>query len=307
MRSAGGDEERNEEAREPMDDRSEPATGVLVGVDDDPATRTAVEWAAREASRRHIPLEIVQVLPGAGRGAALRVPTGRPHDLLDRARRHAERVAPGVATRMSVVEGRVGPNLVAVAERAALLVVGVRGPVLDLDPVVGRTVAHVLGHAACPVAVVPHHGRDEDGPVLVGIDGSADAAAAVGLAAEIAERDQDPLVALGVMPRVGARDDDDRWRRIVAEGVAGIAEDHPDLPVHEDVVHGTADQELVRRAGGARLVVLGSRGRGALTGALLGSTSQAVAGRASCPVVVLPPRAATARAHRTRTGAGRSA
>ena len=184
--------------------------------------------------------------------------------------------------------------------------VGVRGPVLDLDPVVGRTVAHVMGHAACPVAVVPHHGRDEDGPVLVGVDGSADAVAAVGLAAEIAERDQDPLVALGVMPRVGARDDDDRWRRIVAEGVAGIAEDHPDLPVHEDVVHGTADQELVRRAGGARLVVLGSRGRGALAGALLGSTSQAVAGRASCPVVVLPPRAATARAHRMRTAAGRS-
>jgi nucleotide-binding universal stress UspA family protein len=39
----------------------------------------------------------------------------------------------------------------------------------------------------------------------------------------------------------------------------------------------------------AELLVVGSRGRGALKAALLGSVSWAVAMRASCPVVIVPP------------------
>jgi nucleotide-binding universal stress UspA family protein len=41
----------------------------------------------------------------------------------------------------------------------------------------------------------------------------------------------------------------------------------------------------------AELVVLGSRGRGGLTSALLGSVSSEVAAKAPCPCVIVPPTA----------------
>lgn len=41
----------------------------------------------------------------------------------------------------------------------------------------------------------------------------------------------------------------------------------------------------------AQLIVVGSRGRGALKTALLGSVSSTLTTRAPCPVVVVPPRA----------------
>jgi len=288
-----------------MIDRTEPVTGVLVGVDGDPATSGAVTWAAREADRRGLTLDLVQVLPSTDHEATLRAPTGRAHALLDEARRHAERVAPDLPIRLSEVDGAVGAALVRSAEHAALLVVGTRGAVIDINTTVGRTVAHVLGHAACPVVVVPPAARHDGAEVLVGVDGSPDAVAAVAFAAEVADQRGVPLVALGVAPRFGAADNEDTWRRVLAESVAGLAETYPDLRVGEELCRGNAAQEIVRRAGGAQLIVLGSRGRGAVTGALLGSTSQAVVSRAPCPVAVLSPRAAAARTRARGAAAGR--
>jgi nucleotide-binding universal stress UspA family protein len=56
---------------------------------------------------------------------------------------------------------------------------------------------------------------------------------------------------------------------------------------------------LTELAGSAELLVVGSRGHGALTGVLLGSVSQQVATHARCPVAIVPAAA------RTGTGAPR--
>ena len=45
---------------------------------------------------------------------------------------------------------------------------------------------------------------------------------------------------------------------------------------------------LLQLSDGAKLLVVGSRGRGAMAGALLGSVSARVAGHAPCPVLVVP-------------------
>ncbi|WP_330330202.1 universal stress protein [Streptomyces sp. NBC_00536] len=61
------------------------------------------------------------------------------------------------------------------------------------------------------------------------------------------------------------------------------------LPVIEYASHpGTPDNVLPELGGGARMMVLGSRGRGGFASLLLGSNGLACASRAACPVVVVP-------------------
>uniref|UniRef100_UPI0034DDF51A universal stress protein n=1 Tax=Geodermatophilus amargosae TaxID=1296565 RepID=UPI0034DDF51A len=60
-----------------------------------------------------------------------------------------------------------------------------------------------------------------------------------------------------------------------------------DAPVSVTVVPGDPAESLVVRAEGARLLVVGSRGRGAVASALLGSVALHVSAHAPCPVVVV--------------------
>ena len=75
-----------------------------------------------------------------------------------------------------------------------------------------------------------------------------------------------------------------------AELDAALADAFPDgLPpeVEKRLVEGDSAETLVAEAEGADLVVVGSRGRGGLTSALLGSVSGHVLHHAGCPVVVV--------------------
>ena len=295
-----------------MIDHSTPSAGVLAGVDGSPATVGAVRWAAREAARRHLPLDLIQVLPPSERPRdELRSPSGRAHALLEQARLAADAVAPEVPVRLSVVDGVAGPALVATATHARLLVIGARPSGGITDAGVGRTVAHVMGHAPCPVIVVPPNWEPTEGAdsrgVLVGVDGSAEALGAIAFGADVADRAGSTLFTVTVAPRLGGPDEDTQ-RRYLAEGGAGIATTHPDLVVREVVRRGAASEALLDVArSGVSLVTVGSRGLGAVGGALLGSTSQQIVRFAPCPVAVLPPRAAASWSHPERTYAGEGA
>ncbi|PVZ06284.1 universal stress protein [Actinomycetospora cinnamomea] len=292
-----------------MIDHSVSPAGVLVGVDGSPATHGAVAWAANEAARRHLPLDLVQVLPPSERPHdEMRSPSGRAHALLDQARHVAHREAPDLPVHLSVVDGVVGPALVATAAQARLLVLGARPSGGVADAGVGRTVAHAMGHAACPVVVVPARwepGADEAmSGVVVGVDGSVESEGAVAFGADVADRTGSSLTVVTVAARSGGETEEDA-RRHLAEGVAGIAGAHPDIPLREVVRRGQVAEELLAEArAGAALLAVGSRGRGAVSGVLLGSTSQRVVHAAPCPVAVLSPRAAEAWAHPEHSEAG---
>jgi nucleotide-binding universal stress UspA family protein len=192
--------------------------------------------------------------------------------------------------RLTVVEGAVGPALAEAAEGASLLVTGTRIPPHGFAPGIGRSVAHLLGHAPCPVVVVPQDWTSRTthvGDVVVGIDGSPPSVAAARFAADTAERWGVALTAVIVGHRV-EEDDEVALRRGLAEAVAGLAQDHPDLDIRDLVRSGSASQQILRTGSGARLLVLASGGRGALGTVLLGSTCRAVIGGARCPVAVLP-------------------
>lgn len=69
-----------------------------------------------------------------------------------------------------------------------------------------------------------------------------------------------------------------------SELAAGLA---PGLAMTQDVQEGHPAQGLVAMSGEAALIVMGARGLGLVSGALMGSISAAVLSHAACPVVIV--------------------
>ncbi|UQA90958.1 universal stress protein [Streptomyces halobius] len=135
-------------------------------------------------------------------------------------------------------------------------------------------------------------------PVVVGLDGSEASLTAERWAADEAAARGLPLHLLyswvsQALDAPLAQESPDKHR--YGDQVLGAAQEiahklHPDLSVTTEQVPEPAVQALVEHSGQATLMVLGSRGRGALAGFLLGSVSLHVLGRAECPVVTVRAR-----------------
>lgn len=73
------------------------------------------------------------------------------------------------------------------------------------------------------------------------------------------------------------------------EKLAGPRRKYPDVAMHEESVYGHPVDALIQASRTADLLVVGSRGRGALGSAMLGSVSRGVLHHADCPVAVVRP------------------
>ena len=78
-----------------------------------------------------------------------------------------------------------------------------------------------------------------------------------------------------------------RAEQVLADALAVVHELHPDVTVSAGAIPGNPVSVLLNASKDAVLVVVGTRGRGSVTGRLLGSVSQEVAERAISPVVVV--------------------
>ena len=88
---------------------------------------------------------------------------------------------------------------------------------------------------------------------------------------------------------------------LLSESLAGWREKYPEVHVDQRSVRSDPVVELLEQARTARLLVVGSRGRGGFKGMLLGSVSQRVLKRATCPVAVVHTEQPTGAAHRGRS------
>lgn len=75
--------------------------------------------------------------------------------------------------------------------------------------------------------------------------------------------------------------------KALARIVEEVAGPEPPVEIRQSALTGHAAEVLLERAIGADLLVVGSRGHGGFSGALLGSVSQHCVQHATCPVVVL--------------------
>jgi nucleotide-binding universal stress UspA family protein len=283
--------------------------GIVVGVDGSPASRVAVDWAARDAIMRHIPLTLVHVQPSAEVAMWIDVPI--PDGFWQSTARHAQQViadALGVAhaaagdrpidvTSLTLVGNSVS-NLVDLSKDAELVVVGCRGLGVVGSRLLGSVSAGVTRHAHCPVVVV----HDEDplmehpskAPVVVGIDGSPVSELATKIAFDEASRRGVDLVAVHTWIDVGpAGVVTIDWASLkpiaeeaLAERLAGWQERYPDVTVHRVVTQDRPAHQLLKQAESAQLVVVGSHGRGGFAGLLLGSVGSAVVEQARQPVII---------------------
>lgn len=71
------------------------------------------------------------------------------------------------------------------------------------------------------------------------------------------------------------------------EAVVQTTKEEPGVKIRTAVVDGNAARALITAARGADLLVVGNRGHGAFTEALLGSVSQHCVHLVTCPVVVV--------------------
>ncbi|NES13544.1 MULTISPECIES: universal stress protein [Micromonospora] len=285
---------------------------VVVGVDGSASALAAVRMAAREAAARHRPLRVVNAflwpLLGTPLGpVAVALPDEEVRQeagkLVAEAVDEAHKVDAELEVTGAVVDG--GPVAVLLRESrdAALIVLGHRGLGGFAELLVGSAAVHLSARADCPVLVV----RDEpraDGPVVVGVDGSALSDEAVGFAfAEAAQRGTE-LVAVRAWlypAAVGAREaygdimplvyDPEKLRadeeRGLAEALAGWAERYPEVPVRRKLVAANPARALVEESTDAQLTVVGAHGRGSLGALLLGSVSHAVLHHCRSPLAIV--------------------
>ncbi|MGW1024613.1 universal stress protein [Streptomyces sp. NPDC002577] len=131
--------------------------------------------------------------------------------------------------------------------------------------------------------------------VTVGLDGSPESLAAARWGADEADRQGLALRLLHAWPllRPGTSDvppqqDPNYWpRRIVHNAQTELHKRHPALLIVENLVAEDARDALLRAASESRLVVLGSRGLGAVESYFLGDISMDVVSRAERPVVLV--------------------
>jgi nucleotide-binding universal stress UspA family protein len=75
--------------------------------------------------------------------------------------------------------------------------------------------------------------------------------------------------------------------KVLADAIGTACDQGSGVPVRARVVEGVAARVLLDASHGADLLVVGSRGHGGFTEALLGSVSQHCVHHARCPVVVI--------------------
>lgn len=300
---------------EPVSERTAPvADGIVVGVDGSDPGMCALDWAAAEAERRGVPLNIVTsytipVFAASSMDAGYatlddQVIRDGAQEVLDAAK---ERIAGrNVEVRLRIESGDPSGVLMELSEEADLVVVGTRGRGGFVGRLLGSVSSALPAHAKCPTVVVPlcTAKRTEGDPglrdvVVVGVDGSDRARRAVLVAAEQAVARSIPLRVVCALPPISgslawmpATVDQEALtidvRRQLQDGKRWLASHFPDLVIETEVIEGAPIEVLIEESARATLIVTGTRGRGGFAGMLLGSTSQGALHHSKGPIMVVP-------------------
>jgi nucleotide-binding universal stress UspA family protein len=222
-------------------------------------------------------------------------------DVDDDLQRRVEAVlaaAAGADGTFEELAGGVEAVLLKRSRHAHVLVAGTRGRGRTANTLLGSVSQHLARHAPCPLIVVCPQASPTAARIVAGVDGSLQSIAALKFACHRASFTKEAVVALhawkpghvdlgysGQLPEaVGQRSE--AAEALLDQCIAEVRAEYPDIAVEPDSVPLPATTALTDASAYASLVVTGSRGRGVVTGLLLGSVSQHLLNHAQSPVAV---------------------
>jgi nucleotide-binding universal stress UspA family protein len=283
---------------------------IVAATDGSEESLRSVEWAAREAELRGLPLRIVSAAALPPRMAVHETASGVPTvadtvvDVRDRglaaASQRATAVAPDILVDADGLSGSPAQAITEAGSGASMLVVGSRGMGAFTALILGSVSRYAAAHAACPVVIVREPTMAAHPQVAVGVGDPAEASAALAFAFEEAALRKATLVAVHAWDSGG---DVSRATRAMAAPGSHAIEEHvagqlqalladgqtryPDVQASYDLVYGHPGRALVGLSARADLVVLGRHHPdGLLPGP--GAVRHAVLNHAHGPVVIVP-------------------
>lgn len=293
-------------------DQTPTGLGILVGYDGSELAARALEYGAAEATRRNSPLTVVSAytVPAMIYPNIASMP---PENEQEASLRAVERLLTEAAGLLRGHPGRVSYRaeqgdaagvLMDLSVHARAAVVGSRGRGGFIGRLLGSVSTALPSHAHCPTIVVSgHRPETTSDPIVVAVDGSDAGRLAMFTAAEVADSRGTALEIVSVLPsgdewlywypelELSAEVSGRRRKQLEAAldaEVAAVAQQFPGLRVNATVPIGDPTGILVDSTKTAQLTVLGTRGRGTVRSALLGSVSRGVLHHAQGAVMVVP-------------------
>jgi nucleotide-binding universal stress UspA family protein len=274
---------------------------IIVGYDGSPGSELALNWAAREASKRGSRLTVCHAwalgdLALPAEPAAFDVLRWHGEEIVNQGLRRAEAIAGPEGVQPLLVLGSPARVLCEHSDTAMMVVVGARGDGGLAGLLLGSVAWQLAGHGQGRIVIVRGSGRRANaapGPVVAGVDGSAASRAVLAFASEEAALRRVPLIAACALTdapgRIGGAG---RLEEEFSSLVTSWEKEHPGVPVLRQVTHGTPRAVLLDAAAEAQLLIVGSRGRGGIRGMTLGSVATVLAHHAPCPVGIVRQPAA---------------
>ncbi|MEW2623217.1 universal stress protein [Streptomyces sp. NPDC048106] len=281
---------------------------ITAGLDGTEESLAALDWAAREAVRRGLPLRVLHAWHHAEKLAGDRdTQRGWAEQGVAEAVRQVAGRHPELTVGVDVVEEGAVEALGRAARDAEMLVLGSRGHGRVVGFLLGSVGQHVIAEAARPVVLVRAGDRaalEAAGrEVVVGQHGDAEdsadalrfafeAAAARGATVRAVRAWSLPPVfayspgSLRLLDEAGGLEPYEK--QALADALRPWRERFPEVPVAEQVEMGSAAQVLLSLVGRAQLMVVGRRARRTAVGARIGSVAHGVLHHADCPVAVVP-------------------
>lgn len=294
-----------------------PPAPVVVGVDGSETALGAARWAADFAGKHALPLRLLHAIPkrdwhflgaeapgepdrtAGGDGILAGVPAG----FLAAAESAVRAAHSNLDITTAAVRGGVAAVLADASSSAQLVVVGAGSAEHRM---LGGQALKVAHRTLCPVVVWRPTAAARTGtplPVVVGIDESDDSTRTLAAAFDVARTLHAPLTVVHMwdigaavgMGDLGGQGNMDwpllevlqsRQRQRMEELIEPLRK-HPSSHVTTVFQDVSPAKGLIEMSREARMVVVGSHGRGRLADSLLGSVSQTLIHHAECPVLIV--------------------